>query len=781
MAVICLYCSLGFSQNISTKDVTTDKSRYVPGGTVAFNALISNYTAGLSLVVEYWHLTEKVKTETIAANAAKVSWTWIVPAADFKGYTVLIKVMSGTVLKSKATIGVDVSSDWKKFPRYGFLSNYNFVSSGQQDAVMNNLQRHHINGLQFYDWMEKHHIPLPAGANASTQWKAVDEKPVSFSTVQNYISKAHDRNMMAMWYDLIFGAMESNSNNINNEGVSPGWSLYNDQNHNTRWNYDLSFWNGKRIYFQNPGNIEWQNYFFKQIDYLYKTLGFDGFHMDQIGDWGTKYDFNGKSVPYYEGYGSFIGNYINKFPGKRAVMNAVSGYGQNFIAPQKVDFAYTECWTWNDWEKTYKDLASVIRNNYSLSGGKNTVLAAYMNYKNQNSDYFNDASVLRTNAVIFAWGGAHIELGEHMLSNEYFPDDRMKLTDNLKNELIKYYDFLTAYENLLRDGGAISEKPMNNSDIVNWSNLTTGKIGSFNISTTGHEVFQFLNFNGSDNLLWRDDNGSAQHIPAEKINLNISFSVSSAITKLYWASPDQSSIELKELPFTQNGNTVSCTLPSVKYWTMLVADKTPCTDNCPPKANNPIIYVAGSFPVSNWTPGNIAMTLKDDNIWQVTGISMPSGSQQLKFANSLAWTGTDWGMSAGLAGTAKISTGLANSNITFTIPATGKYTITFNDKTLSYSIVPDGTYTGLPDFISQSVDLEFYPNPVTKEFTLNNPGNILIRSIKLSNILGKVVYNNALESTESTISIDMDNVPAGVYFLTIEHSYGIERSKIIKK
>jgi dextranase len=530
-----------FSFNINTSDVSTDKSRYNPGDVVTLNAFISNFSTGLSLNIEYWHLSQLISTQSVNANAASVSWTWTAPASDFYGYTIVIKLMNGTTVKSLTTTGVDVSSDWKKFPRYGFLSNYNYVSAGAQDAVLNNLNRHHINGLQFYDWQNKHHIPLPPGP--ATDWKAIDQSAVSYNTVENYISKAHSKNMMAMWYDLVYGALESNSNNLGSEGIQGSWYLYNTAGHTDRWNYDLSFWNGERIYFMDPANTGWQNYLFNNIDYLYKHLGFDGYHMDQIGDWGTKYDSNGNSVPYAEGFGNFIGNYLTKFPGKRAVMNAVSQYGQNFIAAQKVDFAYTECWTNNSWEKTYADLASIITNDKNWSGGKSVVLAGYMNYKNPNSNYFNDASVLRANAVIFAWGGAHIELGEHMLSNEFYPDGRMQMTDNLKNELIKYYDFLTAYENLLRDGGTLKTTALGNSNIVDWSNLTTGKIAAFNMSSPEHDVIHFLNFNGSDNLGWRDDNGSSQHAPAEQNNLNISFAVSSQVNKLYWASPDQSSID----------------------------------------------------------------------------------------------------------------------------------------------------------------------------------------------------------------------------------------------
>lgn len=71
-----------------------------------------------------------------------------------------------------------------------------------------------------------------------------------------------------------------------------------------------------------------------------------------------------------------------------------------------------------------------------------------MNYDlANNKGYFNTPSVLMTNSVIFAFGGAHLELGEHMLGKEYFPNNNLSMKDDLKNSLVNYYDFLVAYQN----------------------------------------------------------------------------------------------------------------------------------------------------------------------------------------------------------------------------------------------------------------------------------------------------------------------------------------------
>jgi dextranase len=53
------------------------------------------------------------------------------------------------------------------------------------------------------------------------------------------------------------------------------------------------------------------------------------------------------------------------------------------------------------------------------------VFAAYLNYNKADNGgsgdkMMNTPGVLLTDAVMFALGGSHLELGDHMLSREYF-------------------------------------------------------------------------------------------------------------------------------------------------------------------------------------------------------------------------------------------------------------------------------------------------------------------------------------------------------------------------
>ncbi|MCF8346867.1 MAG: glycoside hydrolase family 66 protein, partial [Bacteroidales bacterium] len=424
--------------------ISTDKAAYNPGDKVNFE--IDNTNLPASTTVRYRYLGELIAEEILQGN----TWTWKTPMEDFRGY--MVEVYDGiegaeTIYTS---IAVDVSSDWTRFPRYGFLSDYSQLSSGEIDAVLDNLCRHHINGLQFYDWHNKHHKPLPMnGSIPADSWKDIINKDVYFSTVKNYIDAAHSRNMRSMFYNLIYGAWSG----ADSDGVSEEWYVYTDKTHTNRDFHPLSSPFLSNIYMLDPANTNWQEYILRENQVVYDHLDFDGFHMDQLGDRGTRFKYNGTSLNLAQTYEPFIEAAKADAPEKKNVMNAVNQYGQQGISAAPTDFLYTEVWSPND---TYKDLSNIIRINENYgAGAKNTVLAAYVNYDlANNKGYFNTASVLMTDAVIFAFGGSHLELGEHMLGKEYFPNDNLDMKADLIQALVRYYDFMTAYQNLLRDGGS---------------------------------------------------------------------------------------------------------------------------------------------------------------------------------------------------------------------------------------------------------------------------------------------------------------------------------------
>ncbi|MEJ2635771.1 MAG: glycoside hydrolase family 66 protein [Calditrichia bacterium] len=326
---------------------------------------------------------------------------------------------------------------WPKPRGSEAIPQYSYLNSIQIDQVLDRLNRYHINGLQFYDWHHKHHKPLKGTPdNPASTWNDIANRTNYFATVQGYILGAHKRHMKAMAYNLLYGAWED----ALPDGVLPEWRLFHDSAHQQPDFHDLpSSW-ASDIYLMDPTNQKWMDYIFSTTRDALTALPFDGWHIDQLGDRGTLYNYQGQAVNLANSFLPVIQQAKDSL-GVDLVMNAVNQFGQGGISLAPVDFLYTEVWAPNT---QYADLASVIvYNNFLGHNNLKSVLAAYINHDLSGSPgQFNSPAVLLADAVIFAAGGAHLELGEHMLGSEYFPNSNLSMSQDLQTALIRYYDFL---------------------------------------------------------------------------------------------------------------------------------------------------------------------------------------------------------------------------------------------------------------------------------------------------------------------------------------------------
>lgn len=100
-----------------TLELSTDSACYHPGATVRLKYEGRKLANAL---VRYMHLGQVLLEEPLNSN----EWTWQAPSEDFQGY--LVQVCQTSMGKEiiRGTIAVDVSSDWKRFPRYGFVADF---------------------------------------------------------------------------------------------------------------------------------------------------------------------------------------------------------------------------------------------------------------------------------------------------------------------------------------------------------------------------------------------------------------------------------------------------------------------------------------------------------------------------------------------------------------------------------------------------------------------------------------------------------------------------------
>ena len=635
-----LLCLLFMTQTVSALDVvsdptqlelSTDKACYAPGNTVTFTA-VGDLPSGKEVYVRYRHNNTFIEKHTITSK----TWTWTPPKTDYMGYMVDLYYMEWDgVIGTEHIIGaiaVDVSSDWKRFPRYGFVAEFdNKGGSITKDieAEMKYLNRLHINGVQFYDWHWKHHKPVRFREDGSLDpwYDDISKRWIGTEFVKKYIEVQHRYGMKSIFYNLCFGAWKD----YEADGVKKEWGLYKQDSNGTLsqdFHEQPSDWYSN-IYLMNPGNPGWQDYLADRNAEVYANYDFDGYQIDQLGDRGYKlYAYDKDNIDLPHNYGLFIDAMKRRHPGKRLIMNAVSNYGAQNIASKDVDFCYTETWSG---EAGFSNLFDIIRANDAYSEHKlQTVFAAYINYdkadKGGSGDHLvNTPGALLTDAVMFAIGGSHIEMGDHMLTREYFPAKPLAMTDDLKQRLIHYYDFQTAYQNLLRgidSRGVFQPSVSSTNHSVNAWPPQSNHITAFAKNVGKNQVVHLLNFYNTDDLSWRDLKGT-RPAPTKLTDINFTFETIRKIRKVWTATPDNYGGTPLELPFTQDGNKVTVTVPSLEYWTMVVFETAAVEDN---------MYVTGQD-FGNYSPdGMVAMTRGADGDTYNAKVHLTAGNK-FKFVN----------------------------------------------------------------------------------------------------------------------------------------------------
>ncbi|MDY4513416.1 MAG: glycoside hydrolase family 66 protein [Paludibacteraceae bacterium] len=546
--------------------IVSDKAMYAPGEKIRFEATVG--TPDASTHVRYRNGSKVIEDTPLSAT----TWEWTAPAEDGQGYLVEVyRQRNDTTQQIVGTIGVDVSSDWHLYPRYGFVATFDKSKTNSVIASeMAYLNRCHINGVQFQDWHYKHHWPAPVDkqGNVLGSFTDIANRMNETSVIREYIRVQHSYGMKAIFYNLAFGALDD----AKSDGVKEEWYMFKDANHSSKDSHVLpSSWKSD-IFLTNPGNTDWQAYIAQRNEEVYHNFDFDGYQIDQLGYRGDRYTYTGQKLNFNTAYASFINAMYKAHPAKDLIMNAVSSYcAQAILLTGHMALAYNE--TWAD-EAEYSNLYQIIKANRNYSSGKaQTVFAAYMDYNRDNCT-FNIPGVLLTDAVMFAIGGAHLELGDHMLCREYFPYTGVRMSDALKEEIIHYYDFATAYENYLRPVEGDQEVTLTVTDEAKKISFNVwppkvGKVTTFARQQNGRIVLHLLNFTSADCTSWRDIDGT---MPTPRVvkNSRLSVAVTNEVKHVYLASPDYHGGALQELPFKQADGKVSFTVPTLKYWDMLI-------------------------------------------------------------------------------------------------------------------------------------------------------------------------------------------------------------------
>ncbi len=378
------------STNKIIKNISTDKARYQPTSNAVISVdLVNPSTTAWSGVItlKITHLENVIETLTqsaslTASQSKTITFTWQLPSTDFTGY--LVKASSSA--DDYSTTAIDCSSNFSRFPRYGYIPEFpEGQTQAQSDAMVSELTKdYHINAFQFYDWMWRHETLIKRQAGViSPTWQDLFNRTISWQTIQNNISSVQSNNAKAMAYVMSYAAREG----YEQFGINPAQGFYSDKNHANQLNVD--FGDGQTyLKLFNPKDKIWQIKMCQEYADAINTAGFDGLQIDQMGQRNNIYDYLGRPVYLQDTFSDLVNasktHLTTNNPQKNAltfniVDGTVDGWAMKDVtANAKTDFSFSEIW----WESnSYNDMKNYIEQVRTRTDGKALVLAAYMNYK----------------------------------------------------------------------------------------------------------------------------------------------------------------------------------------------------------------------------------------------------------------------------------------------------------------------------------------------------------------------------------------------------------------
>lgn len=122
--------------------------------------LVTDLKKGESITLEVFDLVDRVVELTKSNNQEDsaifaIEGRDLLPSADkMKGFKIVATQSNGNQTEKKTKI-IDVVESAYDTPRYGFISD--FSNDVDPEKTTQNLRNLHINLVQYYDWMYRHH------------------------------------------------------------------------------------------------------------------------------------------------------------------------------------------------------------------------------------------------------------------------------------------------------------------------------------------------------------------------------------------------------------------------------------------------------------------------------------------------------------------------------------------------------------------------------------------------------------------------------------------------
>ena len=544
--------------SIQINDFYLCKAFYSPDEPACFTLSVTSHVEWpleVRLVAQITHLEWMAgrieQVASLVGGDQTFSMAWIPQPIAPAGYGVDLSILApdGALLASAST-SFDVLDHWTQMPRYGFMTDF---SPGRSDgpAALDQLNRYHINGLLFYDWMPRHEQFL---ADADPYRDPLGRE-LSRRTIDGLIAAARGLNMATMPYTTAYAASPDFSRQ------HPDWALFGvDGKPLTTGDNFLAFMDPRP-------DSPWTQYLLNQISRMLEKTGFDGVHLDQSGDPKTAYDAHGRAFRLESVMAGLVDASRKVVTSRRregaVVFNAAGNWPIETVAPSPQDFVYVEV---RPPYTGFDSLRQLIVQGQSLGRGKPVVLAAYV-------DPQHERNVRLIDAVIFAGGGGHIELGEGdgLLCSSHHPRYG-KVSPALAGVLRRYYDFAVRYENVI--GPATTDAPRAYQDRIQIPGIPTSpgapkdKVMILVRETPGYTAINLVNLLGVARPEWAVPLPT-DPTPLDAFTLQLT-GMNHRIKAAWLASPDGPDSSLQPLKFTQDDDRLALSLPGLAYWSMVL-------------------------------------------------------------------------------------------------------------------------------------------------------------------------------------------------------------------
>ena len=552
------------TNQIKFTSLSLDKSFYLPGELVHVSLEIDSKVEDqlpvhLNFIIR--HLNDLVneidKNITLSKGIQVIDITYKPPEESPRGYGIDLCIKSSdNLILACDSISFDVLEHWTQSPRYGFLTDF-FPERSDYSETMDFLTRFHINGIQFYDWMFRHdnflteHDPYldPLG------------RQLSLETVKNLISAAHISNIDTMAYTAIYAA------SIPFYNQHPEWALYKADK--TPYYLGDNF----LVYMDPRPNSPWIIYLLDQFLKILEETDFNGIHLDQYGDPKEAYDYQGNRFnldrPLAETINATKSLVLSKRPNGAVVFNAVTNWPIETVAPSNADIVYIEVWPPYRW---FGDLHNLIREAQSIVEKKPVVLAAYL-------DPSFEHNVRLVDAVIFASGGSHIELGEieGMLSEAYFPRYKV-MSPDLLSAIRRYYDFSVRYQDVIGPRAKDSTKSylhkIEVGDVSVSPSLSNNKVWPIVRESKDFTAISLINLLGIESPEWTDLISNPP-TPLGETTVRIK-EIDHDIKRIWFSTPDSEDLYPQDLVYEINeeegSRIIAFKIPGLQYWDLIVIE-----------------------------------------------------------------------------------------------------------------------------------------------------------------------------------------------------------------